>query len=121
MKPYSSHWVSNPSHLIWDLNPVKTQTGTRTHCFLTEIALLVSGLKEQEFCFVLESLLETRLFLKRLLPGLFLKSNYTVYEHCIYSYFTVFLINDLQKKPYDQDQKMCFPFSPDLFQVLLKR
>lgn len=47
--------------------------------------------------------------LKRLLPGLFFKSDYTVCEHCIYSYFTVIFINDLQKKPYDQDQQRAFP------------
>ena len=128
MKPYGSHCDSNPStpHMglepsqnsEWDLN---SWAGTETHHLLTEIALLVLGLKEREFCFVLEFPLWTRLFfLKRLLPGLFFKSNYTVYEHCIYSYFTVIFINDLQKKPYDQDQPRAFPSLQTCFRYCRK-
>lgn len=117
VKPYGSRCDSNPTtpqmglepsqNSEWDLN---SWAGTRTHCLLTEIALLVSGLKEWEFCFMLESPLWTRLFFsKEPSSRLIFKSNYTVYEHCIYSYFTVIFINDLQKKPYDQDQQCAFP------------
>ena len=32
----------------WDVNPAKTQTGTRTHGLLIEITHLVSGLNEAQ-------------------------------------------------------------------------